>query len=208
VVIRGLQADVLALQEVVLGSKGEAAFSMRHLERATGMKAVPGMTLRKKDTTFGNILLSAHPIQSAKLMDLSVGKREPRGAIVATLNIRGTLVRVVATHLGLKSRERKRQIRRILGKMRNSEGGIALLMGDLNEWNPFSPAALLLALQFRDIWSPPSYPSRSPILSLDRILVKPPWTRKRIMAVKTPPAATASDHLPVVALISPLPTPV
>ncbi len=174
---------------------------MRHLERATGMKAVPGLTLRRKDTRFGNILLSAHPIENASLMDLSVGRREPRGAIVATLSIRGTSVRVVATHLGLKSRERGRQIRRILGKMRKPDRGIAILMGDLNEWNPFSPAALLLALQFRKIWSPPSYPSRSPILSLDRILVEPPWARKRIMAVKTPPAANASDHLPVVATI-------
>jgi endonuclease/exonuclease/phosphatase family metal-dependent hydrolase len=40
-------------------------------------------------------------------------------------------------------------------------------------------------------------------LPLDRILVRPTRARKTIEAVRTRPALTASDHLPVTAVIDP-----
>jgi len=202
-VIDNLKADAVALQEAALCSKGDKTPCLRDLERATGMNAVPGITFRRKGKHFGNVLLSPHPFKSARIMDLSVHNREPRIAILATLDYRGTPIRIIATHLGLGSGERRKQIKRLLERIDKFSDKITILMGDLNEWNPLSLAETGLRRHFGHIWSPPSFPSRSPILSLDRILVKPRKARRRIAVVRPPPAECASDHLPVIAAIDP-----
>ena len=50
---------------------------------------------------------------SAKV-DLTVYRREPRGALDVDLDIDGRTVRVVVTHLGLLPGERRKQVRRLL----------------------------------------------------------------------------------------------
>ena len=201
-VIRNFAADAVALQEAAFRSKGRP-LRLRDLERTTGMKAIPGITFRRKGEHFGNVLLSPHPFKSARIMDLSVRNREPRVAIVAMLDYQGIPIRIIATHLGLGSGERRKQIKRLLEQIPKFSDKITILMGDLNEWNPLSLAETGLRRHYGHIWSPPSFPSRSPLLSLDRILVKPRKARQRIAIVRTPPAESASDHLPVIAGIDP-----
>lgn len=167
------------------------------------MKAVPGMTMCRKDSHFGNVLLTAHPVRHVRRMDLSIDGREPRGAIMVRMEMDHVPIRVIATHLGLKRDERKYQVKRILSTVRSDDPSLILLLGDLNEWDPFVMVSRFLRIDFGRVWSPPSYPSHFPVLSLDRILVRPSNARKTVQAVRTPPAPTASDHLPVTALIDP-----
>ncbi len=91
--IRGLRADVLAIQEVSFLLTRSRPFHLRDLETATGMKAVPGMTMSRKDSPFGNVLLAAHPVHDVRRMDLSVNGREPRGAIMVTMEMNQAPVR-------------------------------------------------------------------------------------------------------------------
>jgi endonuclease/exonuclease/phosphatase family metal-dependent hydrolase len=202
-VIRSLQADVLAIQEVSFFFSRSQPFHLRDLEHATGMRAVPGMTLCRKDSHFGNVLLTGHRVHDIRRLDLSVKGREPRGAIIVTVEMDKVPIRVVATHLGLKRYERRHQLRQILDEVRRSDPGVILILGDLNEWRPFGMVSRFVRTHFGRTWSPPSYPSHFPVLALDRILVRPARARKTIEAVKTPPAPTASDHLPVAAIIDP-----
>ena len=46
-VLEDLEADMIALQEVVLAASGHSGFALTDLKRATGMAAIPGLTLRR-----------------------------------------------------------------------------------------------------------------------------------------------------------------
>ncbi len=199
-VIRDLEADILALQEASFQS-GEARFTLKYLIEATGMNAVPGLTLFKKDADFGNMLLSRHPLKATRNLDLSVPGREPRGAIIAEFLIHNSSVTVSTTHLGLRSRERHIQIRRLAKELNPHGRAPLILLGDLNEWNPFSRVLKRIFSHFGRVSTIPTYPSNFPILALDRILVHPRSSLIKICVSKTALTRVASDHLPVKATI-------
>lgn len=192
-VIRSLDADLIALQEVLLPCRG---FTRKDLARETGMRVIPGRTLYRKDAEYGNALLTNLPIRSVRLLELTVSPFEPRGAILVSLRLGDFQVKVAATHLGMRQRERVKQIARL---MREVEAGkdITVLLGDINEWNPLSPLLRVLRAAFGNQAAPRTFPSRFPMLSLDRILVRPLIFEKPPVAVKSGTARVASDHLPL-----------
>jgi endonuclease/exonuclease/phosphatase family metal-dependent hydrolase len=202
-IISQLEVNILALQEISFSPEGQGGISLEDLVQATGMKVVPGLTLYRKNSEFGNALLTDYPIKDIQLIELSVKDREPRGAIAVRVDIYGLPVVVIATHLGLKSHERKKQIKVLIEKMRISSNVLLILMGDFNEWNPFSQSLRCLRSHFGHLRAPATYPSRFPILALDRILVYPRAAREKVRAVKTPLARIASDHLPLKAVVTP-----
>jgi endonuclease/exonuclease/phosphatase family metal-dependent hydrolase len=205
-VISRLEVDILALQEVSLSPEGQVGFRLEDLVQATGMRVVPGLTLYQKNSEFGNALLTVYPIQDIQRIELSMKGREPRGAIAVRVDIYGLPVVVIAAHLGLKSDERQNQIKVLLEKMRVFCNVLLILMGDFNEWNPFSQSLRCLRSHFGHLRAPATYPARFPILALDRILVCPRAAREEVRAVKTPLARIASDHLPLKAVVTPMMT--
>jgi len=200
-VIRQLDADVVALQEVALPRKPAAEGIMSDLERATGMHAVAGPTFVKKDADYGNLLLSRQAVERIEMIDLSVDVREPRGAICASLCVEGVPLKIIATHLGLRVRERKHQWLRLIEKIDRHADEIVVLMGDFNEWNPLGRNARWLRSFFGGGPAPCTFPSWRTLLALDRILVYPKGVQAKIRVCKSKLARAASDHLPVVARI-------
>src|SRR4029079_146454 len=83
---------------------------------------------------YGNAVLTRLPILTVRRVDLSVPGREPRGALDLELDAPGSVLRIIATHLGLAPTERRQQIRRILASLPKSRDDPVVLMGDLNEW--------------------------------------------------------------------------
>ncbi|MEF2975564.1 hypothetical protein V3473_31445, partial [Pseudomonas aeruginosa] len=78
-------------------------------------------------------------VRRIRPVDLTIGAREPRGALDADLAVGGATVRVVVAHLGLDPWERKHQISRILDHLADGEAPRpTIFMGDLNEWRPNS----------------------------------------------------------------------
>jgi endonuclease/exonuclease/phosphatase family metal-dependent hydrolase len=80
----------------------------------------------------------------------------------------------------------------------------ALLMGDLNEWRLNGRSALNT---FDAAFGPlpaavPSFPSRLPLLALDRMIANRRNILSPIMAHDTPLARLASDHLPIKAYVN------
>jgi endonuclease/exonuclease/phosphatase family metal-dependent hydrolase len=202
-VIRELDADIVALQEVPLGGSF-APNALPVLRAMTGMDAIAGPTLDTPERRYGNAILSRLPIRATRSLDLSFGKREARGALdvdVQTSAGSGGPLRVVATHLGLSARERRAQIRALIAAFDTPRMPV-LLMGDLNEWFVWGHALRLLVTHFRAAPAPRTFPSRLPVFALDRIWMHPAERLLDVTVHRSTLARVASDHLPLVARIA------
>lgn len=198
-VLNEIEADVIALQEVPLGGSAQPDV-LDLLREATGFHAVEGPTMATPERRYGNAVLSRYPVLATETIDLSFGGREPRGALDADIDCQGHMLRVVATHLGLKPAERREQIRRLLQAF-DTDLAPVILMGDVNEWFVWGRALRWLVSHFEAAPAPRTFPARWPMFSLDRIWISP---RHRLLHVKVHRsrlARMASDHLPLIAHI-------
>lgn len=202
-VIGELDSSIVGLQEVGPGSVPESGMSqMDHLAEATGLRAIPGPTMLKKDGYYGNVLLTSFKVVEVRHHDLSVTGREPRGAIDAVLDLGGAHLRVVVTHLGLRISERRRQVERLLQVLDGGDNGRpVLLLADINEWIPGSKSLRSLDDWFGRAPAPGTFPSGFPSLPLDRIWVRPRESIFNLRVHNSLLARRASDHLPVKAAI-------
>jgi endonuclease/exonuclease/phosphatase family metal-dependent hydrolase len=199
-VVRALGAPVVALQEVGCGpGPGELESQIGQLAEMTGLHAIPLATMEKRQGPFGNALLTALPVRSMRRIDLSVPDYEPRGALDVELQADGVILRVVATHLGLKPHERRHQVRRLLESVSHDDRSITVLLGDINEWFVYGRPLRWLHARFGRMPHVRSWPSFLPIFALDRVWVHPQRNLARLDTVVTPESRVASDHLPVVA---------
>jgi endonuclease/exonuclease/phosphatase family metal-dependent hydrolase len=198
-VMREVDADVFALQEVEAHDDG--ADMLEWLGRKTGFHAIAGTTLMRHDGHFGNGLLTRCPVKGKRLCDLSWRGREPRGAIAADLDCGGVPLRVVATHLGLRPAERRDQVTQLLQLFKDRPHDPSVLLGDLNEWFLWGRPLRRLHRHFRETPAMATFPSRLPVLALDRIWTHPRSMLRRLEVHKTNLARRASDHLPLVATL-------
>lgn len=202
-VIRDLDVDLIGLQEVGWHHRGEAGLDQfAYLAQATGMQAHAGPTKHTRRAHYGNAILTRLPVRSMTVIDLSVGLREPRGAVDLVVEVEGREVRVIVAHLGLDPWERATQVARVLALVEQRPELPTLFMGDLNEWTPNSPRLRTLAGSFEDWASPRSFHARMPTLRLDRIYVRGGLRIPAFEVARTTLTRRASDHLPVRALIA------
>jgi len=203
-VIAELDADIVALQEFTYPI--EVALDTRTpvvLTTLDGYECALGPTRQTPTKCFGNALLTRHPLLEVHRIDLSMDRREPRGAIAATVDVRGTRLHVLAAHLGLRVRERRFQLRQILRYLDSVRNELDVVLGDFNDWLPGRSVVHLLDRRMGRLPRPRSFPVFWPILALDRIWVQPAGALRRISVHGTPTARMASDHLPVIAEIRP-----
>jgi len=198
-VIREIDSDIVALQEVehhAVGGDDLPAF----LARSGGYRPYLGPTLLRYEHLYGNVLLSRLPVSDMRHIDLSVPRREPRGAIEIDVRAGDTRLRIINTHLGLSPGERRRQVRRLLQHLDTQPAAdLTVLTGDINEWFLWGRPIRWLNRRFARMPAPPSFPSAWPLLALDRIWLSP---GERLVSLHThlsETARSASDHLPVCA---------
>jgi endonuclease/exonuclease/phosphatase family metal-dependent hydrolase len=199
-VVGELDADVVALQEFTYPA--EVAIETRQpvvLTMLDRYECALGPTRRDVTHCFGNAMLTRHPIVDIRRLDLSVGRREARGLLAATLDVRGARVHVLAAHLGLRVAERRVQTRLIARHLESVRDALIVVLGDFNDWLPGRSVVDVLDDRLGRPPRPRSFPSRWPLLRLDRIWVHPLGALRAIRAHASPLARRASDHLPVVA---------
>jgi endonuclease/exonuclease/phosphatase family metal-dependent hydrolase len=192
-----LGADVIALQEVRCGPDGPGI--LERIAEMLKMESLRGMVHEWRDEAHGNALLSRLAITAAEPVELTVGGREPRGAIVATLDTGAEPLLVVATHLGIGPRERRLQVRRLVAHLPPAEAGALVVLGDMNEWVRGAGALLPLHRRLGRTPGPRTFPTPFPLFSLDRIWVFPRWRLRRLWVHRSPLSRAASDHLPLLA---------
>jgi endonuclease/exonuclease/phosphatase family metal-dependent hydrolase len=196
-VLDELNADVLALQEV--DSREHKGLKLLEcLAGATGLEPIPGPTLLRHTGHYGNAMLSRLPVRDIRRLDLTVDRREPRGAIDVDLDCGSVPLQVIATHLGLKPAERRSQVKQLLSRFGTKH---CVLMGDINEWLLWGRPLRWLQAMFGKSPALRTFPAAFPVLALDRIWVRPPNTVTGLSVHRSPLARVASDHLPVKAQI-------
>lgn len=205
-VIGELNADIVALQEftypasVALETREPVVLTM--LDRYTcALGPTRNRTKHTVTECFGNALLTRHRIVEVHRIDLSMERREPRGALAATIDVGGTVLHVLATHLGLRIHERRFQVRQIVEYLDAVRDTFVIVLGDFNDWLPGRSAAHVLDRRLGRHPRPATFPVAWPIVALDRIWVQPRGALRRISVHATAAARLASDHLPVLAEI-------
>jgi endonuclease/exonuclease/phosphatase family metal-dependent hydrolase len=198
-VIASLGAPVVGLQEVSCAPDG--ACDVAALASATGFgwRAIP--TRGAADLKHGNALLTSLPVTSVQSHDLSIEGREPRAALQADVVWQNRRLRVVVTHLGLRAGERRLQVAQLLDAVRDEGADVTVLLGDINEWFMWGRPLRWLHGRFGVHAAPRTFPSRLPLLALDRVWAHPRNTMSSIGAFSSGEARMASDHLPVVATL-------
>lgn len=200
-VIDSLCADFVALQEVEDRLVGDIGVS-RFLATELGMYAYRGVTLRRQDADYGNLLLARYPAESVSLHDISVKGGEPRGCIEADFVFEGRRLRLFATHLGLRAGERLAQVRQLSPALHHDGADVRILAGDINEWRPAAGALRALHRVFGHSRRQRTFPAGMPVFALDRIYVTPRNIAVPAKAIRTLESRIASDHLPLVCDIS------
>jgi len=198
--IRRWDPDIVALQEVDSRRKTNADNPFQFLQDALGRHGIGAKSITTTDGDYGQMLISRWPIVASEIHDISYPEREPRRAVRAEIETPLAPMRIIATHLGLSIRERRNQARTLL-RMMGERGMTTLVVGDFNDW--FWPGSVRSALS-RELPGYTRYrtfPSRWPLLRLDRVYCRPGEALIRSYIDAT--ARTCSDHLPIVVDVAP-----
>lgn len=197
-VLNEIDADVVALQEADrrFGAR-LAAVPVGLIEHHSPYEVVDLAARGGSIGWHGNALLVRRGIAVSHVERLTLPTLEPRGAVLADLEIDGARLRIVGMHLDLSGLHRRRQGHAITTALGHRDNCPTIIMGDTNEWRPHAGCLIDFAHKFRIAPTGPSFHSRRPVGRLDRIMVDPETQIIACGVHHSALAAKASDHLPV-----------
>jgi endonuclease/exonuclease/phosphatase family metal-dependent hydrolase len=204
-VLRELNADVVALQEVVgAGPAGEG--QAQEIGAALGMGWVMAPVRHLRSHLFGNVVLSRFPILHRSQYDLSWRTCEARGCQRADLDLGSEhLLHIYNVHLGTAVLERRYQAGRLASFVHDRRvTGPKIILGDFNEWMKGLATSTLSSLFesidiFAHLKRRRTYPGLFPVLHLDHIYYEGHVEVKSVELHRSRKALMASDHLPLAA---------
>jgi len=211
-VIASAKPDVIALQELDVGRMRTGGVDQAHaVAQHLRVLAHFHPALHVEEEKYGDAILTALPSRVVKAGQLpSLG--EPRGAIWVEILVQNMRLQMVNTHFGLRRRERMTQAATLAGEEWLGSPACsdhpAILAGDFNAV-PRSRAYGILAeglsRQVLTIPARATFPARFPVLRLDHIFTNRRAKIVRYEVIDTPLARSASDHLPLLAIVECLP---
>jgi endonuclease/exonuclease/phosphatase family metal-dependent hydrolase len=200
-VLDAAQPDISALQEIDSRTRAAAGDPFSYFGELFGWTTVSARTLSARDGHYGHVILSRWPIESLGEIDLSIRWREPRKAIVGAIAAPAGRIVVIAAHLGLLPFERRRQFARLRERIASISERPLIVLGDFNDFPGRGLAERSLCPPLRASPSLPTYPSRLPLLPLDRIWFSEPLELVTVATISD--AQRVSDHLPLMASFQP-----
>ena len=198
-------ADVVLLQEVDDGcARSQQHRQVDWLGDALGLphRAWAANVAVRGGGHYGNAILARWPLEPWANLDLTIGRRKRRSALVARLHPpHGAALVVGCLHLGLAQAEREAQLAQLLGAGEFAELGAntpAVLGGDLNDVYGRLGAHLAPA-GFRSLPTPPTFPAWAPLRALDGIYARGRAEVRALARGEAPLDKRASDHRLLVA---------
>jgi phospholipase D1/2 len=198
-----IDADGVGLQEVPFERTADGELApLRLLEQLPGYRGVCAPIERHDGLWHGNAFVTRHENGKFEAINLSYSQREPRTALEVELSVAGRNCRIITTHLGLRPVERRHQVRALLEHLARAPDALTVLLGDFNEWFLAGRPLRWLERYFGRSRALPTFPSRWPVLALDRIWVHPHAHLLESRVLRGAAYRIASDHLPLVAELS------
>ena len=187
--LRELNADIVFLQEVQgeHTSHGERFHNYPegaqhdYIAQEVWLHSVYGKNSVYEAGHHGNAILSRFPILQSFNTDVSAHRFESRGLLHCEIDLSGNKrVHCLCVHFGLFARGRRAQTSALIEYVRNEIPPDAplIIAGDFNDWRNQMGKTLAGELQTQDVFHlyggklARSFPSRLPLLRLDRIYVR------------------------------------
>jgi endonuclease/exonuclease/phosphatase family metal-dependent hydrolase len=191
--LRGLGPDIVFLQEV----QGRHSKHAEHFEdwpreaqydflaKDVWQSTAYGGNVVYGHGHHGNAILARFPIEHSHNQDVTQLRFERRGLLHCTIQMPGlaTPLHCVCVHLSIFARSRRRQLDALAGYIEDIADSASplIIAGDFNDWRNEADELLAHRLgmlevfggAFGDLESPGrSFPSKRPLLRLDRIYVR------------------------------------
>jgi endonuclease/exonuclease/phosphatase family metal-dependent hydrolase len=208
--VRGVGADVVFLQEV-LGAHELHSSKQKEWPASPQYEFLAdtiwghysyGRNAIYPDGHHGNAVLSKFPITSWQNRDVSIAGPERRGLLHCVLKVpqRDLDVHVICAHLGLMEDHRQQQLKLMCQMIHQHVPADAplIIAGDFNDWRVranrvLDGCGLTEAFVEHEGREAKTFPSRFPVLRLDRIYTRNVRTA-RPMVLSSKPWSHLSDH--------------
>jgi endonuclease/exonuclease/phosphatase family metal-dependent hydrolase len=211
-VLAKLEPDIVALQELDVGRARTGGVDQAHeIAKRLDMACHFNAALTVEEERYGDAILTALPERLMQVGPLPGYDRmrslEPRGALWVEVEVGGTPVQVINTHLGLVPREQQAQAAWIAGPAWLEHPhctGPKILLGDFNATaTSVVYRTLTTRLEPARRLAPKSsptatFPSPLPVLRIDHLFVTQQIRVNDVFAPFAPLTRVASDHLPLV----------
>jgi len=218
--LKELQPDIVFLQEV-LGQHDKHAARFKEwptlaqhdfLAEAGWPHAAYGKNAVYSYGHHGNAILSKFPIVEYENIDVSTNAFESRGILHVVVEIPGMAMPLhcMCVHLNMLRRGRDLQLkhlcRRVIGNVSDQEP--LIVAGDFNDWQESASKVLFDDIGLHEAFlglkgaHAPTYPSRYPVLRLDRVYARGVRTLGGEV-LNGPPWSELSDHAPLLVYMEP-----
>ncbi|MEX1033409.1 MAG: endonuclease/exonuclease/phosphatase family protein [Cellvibrionaceae bacterium] len=192
------KVDIALLQEMdTRPRRRETEQDIVDLCQAHFSHLIPSPAVYSAHGWYGNALLTRFPVVFSQTIDVSQFGRQPRNIQEVILNTPEGQLHVLNTHKGLRRIERREQIKKLGMHLQQPTVIPVVVGGDFNEWQLFSPYLHRL----NEVLTPhpvgPTFPTRWPLLRLDRFWSRPGNLVQSARVLKTPETRLYSDHYPI-----------
>ncbi|MEL7259655.1 MAG: endonuclease/exonuclease/phosphatase family protein, partial [Pseudomonadota bacterium] len=203
-----LGLDVLALQEADEERRPHAKIvDVEQIARIVGLDYAhdhPNLRWGPESHGFLGTILFLHPRLRRLQTDLiDLPGHCHRGVVAIEVQTAGRNFRIASTHLSLSQPLRILQMRIFGQYLRRRPRMQTIFLGDFNEWRPWGGLMFNNRLVGTTLRGPAhrTFPSKRPMLPLDRILTDPPGRLSDVGVLKDPEFSASSDHLPLMAVV-------
>lgn len=216
--VRKVGADVVFLQEVLGSHNGHGSRfddwpdspHYEFLADSIWPQYAYGKNVVYPKGDHGNAVMSKFPIVRFQNHDVSLPGPEKRGLLHCVLRIPGQAVDVhaICVHLGLSGSHRSQQLDLLCEMVRSEvpDNAPLVVAGDFNDWQRRANEVLEREIGLREVFvqaygaPAKTFPSRFPLLCLDRIYVRNASVHLPVVLPRKP-WSHLSDHAPLVAEI-------
>lgn len=210
-----LRPDVLCLQEVSGQNQKQVQLHDDYpaipqdewLAKALHCTAHYGKNASYAHGHHGNATLTRHHSLYQNNLDLTVNRLEWRGLLHSEINIDGSKLIVLNTHLNLRHCDRIKQYQAIANYIHQAidQTTPLVLAGDFNDWHRqadgfFADLGLYEVFGTHYGKHASTFPAKMPVLTLDRIYIKNLTIQSAIVHTGKP-WSSLSDHLPITAVL-------